>query len=42
VAVLQHGRIVEHDAADRLLDRPEHPYTRALIADSPRLRETAG
>lgn len=42
VAVLQHGRIVEHGPADRLLDRPEHPYTRALIADSPRLRETAG
>jgi peptide/nickel transport system ATP-binding protein len=41
VAVLQHGRIVEHGTVERLLDRPEHAYTRALVADSPRLRETA-
>jgi peptide/nickel transport system ATP-binding protein len=41
VGVLQHGRIVEHGPVDRLLDRPEHAYTRALVADSPRLRETA-
>lgn len=41
VAVLQHGRIVEHGPVDRLLDRPEHPYTQTLVANSPRLHETA-
>ncbi|RKQ33771.1 ABC transporter ATP-binding protein [Kocuria tytonis] len=31
VAVMLHGRIVEDGPAERLLRRPEHPYTRALL-----------
>jgi peptide/nickel transport system ATP-binding protein len=41
VAVLQHGKIVEHGPVGDVLDAPEHAYTRALVADSPRLRATA-
>ena len=41
VAVLRHGRIVEQGSTDRVLDQPEHDYTRGLVADSPRLHGTA-
>lgn len=41
VAVLRHGRIVEQGPTGEVLDRPKHDYTRSLVADSPRLRETA-
>ncbi|MGN6357733.1 MAG: dipeptide ABC transporter ATP-binding protein [Novosphingobium sp.] len=41
VAVLQHGEIVEHGSVDRVLDAPDHDYTRSLVADSPRLRAEA-
>jgi ABC-type glutathione transport system ATPase component len=34
VAVLQAGRIVEHGPRDRLFDRPEHEYTRLLLASA--------
>ena len=37
VAVMQHGRIVEHGAADQILNRPNHPYTQALISAVPSL-----
>jgi peptide/nickel transport system ATP-binding protein len=37
VAVMQHGRLVEYDLADRVLNRPRHPYTRSLIAAVPSL-----
>ena len=37
IAVMYAGRIVESGLADEILSDPRHPYTRALIALSPRL-----
>jgi peptide/nickel transport system ATP-binding protein len=37
VAVMQSGRIVEEGPRDRVLRRPEHPYTRMLISAVPSL-----
>jgi len=37
VAVMQHGRLVESGGADQVLTRPEHPYTRQLLAAVPPL-----
>ncbi|MBR1220961.1 ABC transporter ATP-binding protein [Bradyrhizobium sp. U87765 SZCCT0131] len=37
VVVMQQGRIAEQGAADEVLERPQHPYTRQLIAAVPRL-----
>ncbi len=36
VAVLYCGRIVESGRCEQVLERPAHPYTRALIAATPR------
>lgn len=35
VAVMQHGRIVEQAPASELFSRPQHPYTRRLLAAAP-------
>jgi peptide/nickel transport system ATP-binding protein len=37
VAVLNEGEIVEHGLTEEVLDRPQHEYTRNLLADSPTL-----
>jgi len=41
VAVMYLGRIVEYGAAEAVLQRPQHPYTQALLAAAPRLAERA-
>lgn len=35
VAVMYLGRIVEYGTADQIYDRPQHPYTAALISSTP-------
>ena len=35
IAVMQHGRVVEHAAAADLFRNPQHPYTRRLLASAP-------
>ncbi|MEA5462910.1 ABC transporter ATP-binding protein [Leptothoe sp. PORK10 BA2] len=36
VAVMYRGKIVEYGAVDQIFDRPEHPYTKGLLACRPR------
>jgi peptide/nickel transport system ATP-binding protein len=38
VVVMEKGRLVEQGAAADVLNRPHHPYTKALIAAVPRMR----
>jgi peptide/nickel transport system ATP-binding protein len=35
VIVLQHGQVVEAGSADEIFQRPQHPYTQALLAAIP-------
>ncbi|KAB7851029.1 dipeptide ABC transporter ATP-binding protein [Streptomyces mobaraensis] len=41
LAVMRHGAIVEEGPADAVYDRPEHPYTRGLLAAVPRVDAVA-
>ncbi|MHC2436686.1 ABC transporter ATP-binding protein [Bradyrhizobium sp. USDA 4451] len=41
VVVLQHGKVVEQGAADEVLRRPQHAYTRALLAAVPSMQPPA-
>jgi peptide/nickel transport system ATP-binding protein len=38
VVVLQHGKVVEQGSADAVLRRPQHGYTRALLAAVPSMQ----
>ena len=38
IVVLQHGKVVEQGVADDVLLRPQHPYTRALLAAVPKMQ----
>jgi oligopeptide/dipeptide ABC transporter ATP-binding protein len=42
VAVMYAGRVVETGPAEAIFSRPEHPYTRALLAAIPRLTGMIG
>jgi peptide/nickel transport system ATP-binding protein len=37
VGVMQSGRLVEQGTTEEILTRPQHPYTRALLASVPRV-----
>ena len=37
--IMHEGKIVEEGEADKIISEPEHPYTRQLIADVPKLSE---
>jgi peptide/nickel transport system ATP-binding protein len=42
VVVLEAGSVVEHGVMSNVLDRPQHPYTRRLVAAFPRLMPRDG
>ena len=37
IAVMYHGKIVEIGSAEQITERPQHPYTRALLEATPEL-----
>ena len=41
IAVMKDGRIVEAGAAEQVLERPAHEYTKTLLAAVPRLKRAA-
>jgi len=41
VLVMQKGRIVEEGPTEHVLNRPDHPYTKTLLAAAPRLPDLA-
>ena len=41
IVVMEKGRVVEEGSVDQVLNRPEHPYTRKLIAAVPTLDDHA-
>ena len=41
IAVMKNGKLVEVGAADEILSRPQHEYTRTLLAAVPRLKRAA-
>lgn len=42
LCVLYAGTVLESGPTEALLERPRHPYTRALLASTPRLNDEAG
>jgi len=38
IAVMQHGRIVEQSAAEKLFRNPSHDYTKRLLASAPTMQ----
>ncbi len=41
ILVMKDGMTVEHGSADQIFNRPQHPYTQALLAAVPRLGSVA-
>jgi ABC-type oligopeptide transport system ATPase subunit len=37
IAVMHHGKVVEVGNAEEITLRPQHPYTRTLLASTPEL-----
>ena len=42
VAVMRHGEIVEEASAGEIFARPQHAYTRNLLASAPTMRTARG
>ncbi len=37
--IMHEGKIVEEGEADKIISEPDHPYTKQLMADVPKLSE---